>query len=343
MQRGIDVSYYNGAIDWNSVKNDGIEFAIIRAGFGMYANQQDRRFSEYYSGATAVRLPVGAYWYSYAKTTDEAVKEAEICLQVLAGRTFSLPIYFDIEDRSQANLGKDRITDICIAFCNRIRQAGYSAGIYANTDWFTQRIDTARTSQYSKWLADYREDYNTTLPRDIHQYTSSGRVAGISTAVDLNNSFIDFSIDDPPISDQVVVEVTVDTLNVRNCPNVYGAVIGTLRRGNPVQVLDNLNNGSWIRIAWNTPAYIARQYTTGANGTDVANDPHVVGMVTANRVALREYPDKNSRRLTVLNKGNLFDVADDRGGDKWIYVRVKNLNGYIARQYTNAANGNNVE
>lgn len=89
--------------------------------------------------------------------------------------------------------------------------------------------------------------------------------------------------------------------------------------------------------------YVARQYTTGANGTDVANDPHIVGMVTGNRVALRQYPDKNSKKLATLNNGNLFDVADDRGGDKWVYIRFAGINGYIARQYTNLANGNNVE
>lgn len=343
MQRGIDVSYYNGAIDWNAVKGDGIEFAIIRAGYGMYDNQKDVRFEENYSGATAAGLPVGVYWYSYAKTPTEAEREADVCLRILSSKRLSIPVYFDIEDRSQINLGRDAITELCIRFCDKIKQSGYSAGIYSNTDWFLNRIDLSRTASYSKWLADYRTNYNTTLPRDIHQYTNRGRVAGINGEVDLNNSFINFSIEEPPQNDQVVVEVTVDSLNVRNCPNIYGAAIGRLRMGDPAQVINDLGGSSWIQIAWNTTAYIARQYTTGANGSDVANDPHVVGTVTANNVALRNLPDKNSTKLATLNNGDLFDVADDRGGDRWIYIRFRGMNGYIARQYTNGANGNNVE
>lgn len=343
MQRGIDVSYYNGSIDWNAVRGNGIEFAIIRAGFGMYDNQKDRRFDENYSGATAVGLPVGAYWYSYAKTVQEAEREADTCLRALASRTLSLPVYFDIEDKSQENLSREQITSLCTRFCEKIQQNGYRAGVYANTDWFLNRIDIGKIDEYSKWLADYRQNYNTTLPRDIHQYTSSGRVAGINGAVDLNNSLIDFSTTQPPRSDEVVVEVTVDTLIVRNCPSVYGGAIGRLRRGDPAQVLNDLNGGSWIQIAWNTTAYIARQYTTGANGSNVANDPHVVGVVTANDVALRNLPDKNSPKLATLSRGDLFDVADDRNGDPWIYIRYRGINGYIARQYTNGANGNNVD
>ena len=344
---GIDVSHHNGAINWAAVKTSGVEFAILRAGYGMYDSQKDARFETNYNGAKAAGVPVGAYWYSYAKNTEEAKREAETCLKAIAGKQFDFPIYFDIEDNSQAALGKGTITDLCIAFCERIEQAGYFAGIYASTDWFLNRIDKNRTDRFTKWLADYRTNYNTTLPRDIHQYSSSGTVPGISGRVDLNRCTRNFPGEingqSAPASGGVVIEPIVASLHVRNTPNVYGAVIGTVAAGQGLKVLDDMNGGSWVRVDYGNGGYVARQYTTGANGTDIANDPHVVGQVTANGVALRNLPDKNSTKLATLNCGDLFDVADDRGGDAWMYIRWNNQNGYVARQYTNGANGKRVE
>ena len=100
---GIDVSKHQGVIDWRKVK---AEFAILRAGFGRYANQKDTQFERNYAGAKAAGIPVGAYWYSYARSAEEAREEAKACLQVLQGKQFEFPIYFDIEDCSQSYLAK---------------------------------------------------------------------------------------------------------------------------------------------------------------------------------------------------------------------------------------------
>ena len=155
---GIDVSYHQGMIDWQAVKETGlVKFAIIRAGFGRYANQKDPMFERNFYGAKVAEIPVGAYWYSYAMSVEEAREEAQACMQVLKGRRFEYPVYFDIEEGRQSNLGKTVLTAICEAFCDTLEKAGYFAGVYASSYWFTNKLDHARlASKYTIWLADYR-------------------------------------------------------------------------------------------------------------------------------------------------------------------------------------------
>ena len=190
VKHGIDVSKHQGLIDWSKVIAD---FAILRAGFGRYTSQKDPQFERNYAGAKAAGIPVGAYWYSYAKSEVEARKEAEACICVLRDKEFEYPIYFDIEDRTQGHLSKSTLTAICEAFCDTLQKAGYFAGVYANTYWFTHKLDQARlASKYTIWLADYRADYNKTLKRNMHQYTSNGHMEGISGRVDMNTCTRDF-------------------------------------------------------------------------------------------------------------------------------------------------------
>ena len=187
---GIDVSKHQGLIDWSKVKTD---FSILRAGFGRYTSQKDPQFENNYAGAKAAGIPVGAYWYSYAQSMEEAREEAKACLEVLKGKRFEYPIYFDIEDCSQLVLGKSVMTAICEAFCDTLEKAGYFSGVYASTYWFTNKLDHARlASNYTIWLAAYRAVYNKTLKRDMHQYTSNGHMEGISGRVDFNTCTLDF-------------------------------------------------------------------------------------------------------------------------------------------------------
>ena len=190
MTYGIDVSKHQGMIDWSKVKTD---FAILRAGLGRYTSQKDPQFERNYAGAKAAGIPVGVYWYSYAKSAEEAREEAKACLQVLKGKRFEFPIYFDIEDSTQGNLSKAVLTAMCDAFCDTLEKAGYFAGVYASTYWFTSKLNHARlVGKYTIWLADYRACYNKTLKRDMHQYTSNGHVDGISGRVDRNTCTRDF-------------------------------------------------------------------------------------------------------------------------------------------------------
>lgn len=194
LRGGIDVSYHQGLINWQAVKETGlVKFAIIRAGYGRFAYQKDPNFERNYAGAKVAGIPVGAYWYSYATSVEEAREEAQACMQVLKGKRFEYPIYFDIEDTPQLVLEKTKLTAMCEAFCDTLEKAGYFAGVYASTYWFSNKLDHARLAgRYTIWLADYRAGYNKTLKRDMHQFTGNGHVPGISERVDLNACTLDF-------------------------------------------------------------------------------------------------------------------------------------------------------
>lgn len=182
--KGIDVSKHNGVIDWDKVI---VDFAIIRIGFGMYENQKDEMFERNYSEATKVNIPVGVYHYSYAKSVDEAIKEAELVIKWLNGRKLDLPVYFDIEDNSQKNLSRAILDGMCEAFCNRIEKAGYWAGIYSNKYWATSVISGIKLGKkYTYWIAQYTDECTYTGDYAIWQYTSKGKVNGISGNVDMN-------------------------------------------------------------------------------------------------------------------------------------------------------------
>lgn len=186
-KKGIDVSSHNGNINWGMVKSDNVEFAILRVGYGMYDNQKDKYFDNYYNGATSVGIPVGAYLYSYAKSVAEAQREADCAIKWLAGRKLSLPVYFDIEDPSQQGLGKGTLDAMCKAFCNKIEKAGYSAGIYASKYWSTSVISGAELGRrYTYWVAQYNNVCTYTGTYAIWQNSSSGRVAGIKGNVDMD-------------------------------------------------------------------------------------------------------------------------------------------------------------
>ena len=186
-KKGIDVSYHQGIIDWGKVKNAGIEFAIIRIGYGMYDYQKDKQFENNYSKAKANGIPVGVYHYSYAKTVEEAEKEAALVLKWLNNRDLDLPVYFDIEDKSQQNLGKDTLNNMCKAFCNAIEAGGYWAGIYSNKYWATSLIDGPTLGKrYTYWVAQYNSKCTYAGPYAMWQYSSSGSVNGISGRVDMN-------------------------------------------------------------------------------------------------------------------------------------------------------------
>lgn len=189
-KKGIDVSYHQGTIDWNKVKNTGIEFAIIRIGYGMYDDQKDKQFENNYKNARANGIPVGVYHYSYATSVEEAKKEANLVVSWLNGRDLDYPVYFDIENSSQAKLGKSTLNAMCRAFCEIIEKAGYWAGIYSNKDWATNKISGAELGKdYTYWIAQYNSTCTYTGPYAIWQYSSSGRVNGISGNVDMNYQY----------------------------------------------------------------------------------------------------------------------------------------------------------
>ncbi|MBR3898432.1 MAG: hypothetical protein IKJ43_04045 [Bacilli bacterium] len=187
--KGIDVSKYQGDIDFSKVSKN-VDFVIIRIGYGMYESQKDPKFEANYEGFRNLNVPVGVYHYSYARSIDEAKREADVVIKWLNGRNLNLPVYFDIEDKSQVNLGKNVLTSMCEAFCNKIEKAGYWAGIYANKYFYTTYLDYKKLCErYTIWVAQW-SDVNTFDGKyDMWQYTSSGRISGINGNVDMNKLY----------------------------------------------------------------------------------------------------------------------------------------------------------
>ncbi len=189
---GIDVSKWNGNINWSQVKNSGVNFVIIRCGYrGSSAGAliEDPKFRANIQGASAAGLRVGVYFFTQAVNEVEAVEEASMCINLCRGYSLSFPIYIDVEGsngRGDAVSNSQRTANIK-AFCGTIQSAGYRAGVYANKTWFTQKINTAQLTGYKIWLAQYAANVSYTATRyDMWQYTSKGSVPGISGNVDMN-------------------------------------------------------------------------------------------------------------------------------------------------------------
>lgn len=235
-KRVIDVSVYQGNIEWDKVKTTDIYAAVIRAGYGRYAKQEDVKFKQNYNGATAVDMPVGIYWFSYAKTADESKLEAQVCLQVLDNRELLMPVYFDQEESSIPVANR---TACAVAFMDYIKaNSNYVVGYYSYTSYMPS-VDLNVIQQHCDtiWLADYRSNYDKTIPRDMHQYSSSGSVYGISGRVDLNNLFRDFpneikGVDKPVFTSdtlQIGPASTGDLKTITNIATVLG--IGVTQDG----------------------------------------------------------------------------------------------------------------
>jgi len=190
--KGIDVSVHNGSINWNQVKNDGVQFAILRAGYGREKSQKDQRFEEYYANAKAVGMPVGCYWYSYATGVEEARLEAQVCLSVIKGKQFEYPVYFDLEEQNAFNTGKSNCSAMVRAFCGELEKAGYFAGLYMSRSPFNSYMEDDIKTKYALWLAEYGSQLNYSGSVGMWQKSSTGRVSGISGNVDMNECYINY-------------------------------------------------------------------------------------------------------------------------------------------------------
>lgn len=191
MKNGIDVSEWQGSINWNSVNTD---FCIIRAGYGRLISQKDRRFEEYYNGCKSRKIPCGIYWYSYAQTPSEALIEADVCLQVIKGKQFEYPIYFDVEEQSLFATGRANTSAVIRAFLNKIESAGYFVGLYMSASPLNSYVEDDIKKRYAVWVAHYgvsKPSYSGAY--GIWQKASTGRINGINGDVDINEGYVDYA------------------------------------------------------------------------------------------------------------------------------------------------------
>lgn len=187
--KGIDVSQWNGKIDWAKVAKTDVDYAIIRVGYGMdYKSQDDSQFHNNVRGCIANKIPFGVYIYSYASNTAMAKSEAEHTLRLIKGYKLNFPVYYDLEDYSQTKLSKKTIGAMAKTFCNTISNAGYQVGIYANLNWWNNYLTDPvfNNSSWYKWVAQYNSACTYTKSYTMWQCSCDGRVNGINGLTDLN-------------------------------------------------------------------------------------------------------------------------------------------------------------
>ncbi|MCD8327324.1 MAG: glycoside hydrolase family 25 protein [Lachnospiraceae bacterium] len=196
--KGIDVSRFQEEIDWEQVAADGVEYAFIRVGirgYGSGALVEDEAYETNVEGASAQGISVGVYFYSQAITEEEAIEEADFVLEAVSRYDcITLPIVMDVEKVGVEGARADSLTQeertaICIAFCERIAEAGYTPMIYGNVETFTLLLDIEQVAQYDRWIAYCDEILCFPYEFSIWQYTHDGTVAGIEGSTDLNLSF----------------------------------------------------------------------------------------------------------------------------------------------------------
>lgn len=192
MFRGIDVSVYQGKIDWTKVK-PYIDFAIIRCGYGNNIPSQDDLYYERNAQACKdLNIPFGVYLYSYATTLDEARSEVEHTLRLIKDKKLEYPVFLDVEDRSQMALPKEKLIEIVKYYCEEMEKAGYYVGIYASLNRLRSNLDSRELDPYDKWVAEWNDRLTYTGEAGMWQNTAYEELSGIDTRVDGDIAFYDY-------------------------------------------------------------------------------------------------------------------------------------------------------
>lgn len=273
---GIDVSKWQGAVDWSKVAAAGIDYAILRIGT---SDGMDTFFLNNYYGAKLAGIDVGVYLYTTAVDEAGAKADADLVVNWLKDKRLEYPVYFDIEDDNQDNLPTAKRTAMVMAFCNRMKECGYLAGVYASQSWLNYRLDpNVIGAVHELWMAAWTpsgtpsRDYSSSY--GMWQYTDKGSVSGISGAVDRNVSYRDY----PAIVKAKKLNgynktnlpkeeypagryaVTATALHVRSSPSAQASSLGTLAKNAEISVLSTENG--WGKITYqNKTGYISLTYT----------------------------------------------------------------------------------
>ena len=196
LAHGIDVSTWNGVIDWQEIKSAGIDFVIIKAGS---TNGKDPAFERNYAGAKAAGLDVGCYFYTYATTVEEINSDADSFINMIAGKKFEYPTFLDIEDPSQETLDGDLLTEMCVTFIKKLQVNGYFGAIYANNNWIVNLLHTQTiTTYFDVWLArwtlsgeaNWGSSFGTRM--GMWQYSCTGKIGSHTCDFDMNVTFKDY-------------------------------------------------------------------------------------------------------------------------------------------------------
>lgn len=188
MKKGIDVSEHNGTINWENVKNSGIEFVIIRLGWIGNKNNHtlDKKFEENYINAKNVGLQIGVYVYSYVENSEAMQNAISWVQEKLKGKTLDYPVFLDVEDNQISYLENETLTTLCKQFCERL--TNFKTGVYANLDWFNNKLNVNELINYKIWLAQWTSanSHSANFKVNMWQYSNKGSISGISGNVDMN-------------------------------------------------------------------------------------------------------------------------------------------------------------
>ena len=192
MLKGIDISYHNGEIDFSKVKSQ-VDFIIMRSGYGKKTtDSKEVKYDIYYEEAKKNNIPIGTYWYSYANTPEEALVEAQTFLNKVKGKKFEYPVFYDVEEKSILNQGKEIVSKIIKTFLEEVEKNGYLVGLYSSASYLENLVDDEIKDKYIIWVAQWGK--NIDKPRyngkwDIWQYSSKGHIDGVQS----QNVDLDFS------------------------------------------------------------------------------------------------------------------------------------------------------
>lgn len=275
-KKGIDVSEFQGKIDWEKVKNDGIEFAILRCGYGMdFSNQDDVEYERNANECERLGIPYGVYLMSYANTVEKARSEAKHVLRLIEGRKISLGVWHDIEDNGTSGaINKETLTNIINTFCNTIKNAGYKVGVYANLNWLENKIEKTIKDNYDIWVAQYYSKCEYEGKYIMWQHTSSGKVNGISTNVDMNILYEDLPVinnndnNNSKTNNSEIVKSLQKALNKDyNCGLDVDGIIGPLTtKAINSHMVRNFTVGEFAK--WVQERLIAKGYSLNEFGVD---------------------------------------------------------------------------
>lgn len=252
---GIDVSDWQGDIDWAKAKAAGVKFALLKCGYGMdLTDQDDACFVRNASECERLGIPYGVWLYSYANTMEKAKSEAAHVLRMLKGRKPQYPVYLDLEDEITLSASKEQILAQVKAWCEIIEGAGYKAGIYANLYWWDTYLTDPWYDTKERWVAQYYTKCEYAKDYGIWQYTSSGNVAGVNGNVDCDWCYKDYLSTEPEVPDMppeapsetVYVVKYGDTLS--GIAKEYGTTYQALAAYNGIANPNLIHVGDKIRI-----------------------------------------------------------------------------------------------
>lgn len=192
MKKGVDVSSYQGDINWEEAKNY-IDFAIIRCGWGNdIKSQDDPKFERNAKECERLSIPYGVYLFSYATNLSMAESEAEHTLRLIKDKQLEYPVFLDVEERGQLSLPKEELVNIVKHYCEKIESAGYYVGIYASLSTLNGILNDERLNKYDKWVAEWAKDFSYRGTSGLWQNTDHDHIAGIPTRVDGDKAFYDY-------------------------------------------------------------------------------------------------------------------------------------------------------